>query len=615
MTYAVFVSHLMDNILKKYIDQYCIYIITYVRNGDENTLYHCSELGKQLAIKKCSVEDLVTFHQFCIESLGHSLNQKQLIKSFDLLTEITVQQTLWLKRETALKTDAQRMISDVIEAMPLSIYWKDIKGRYLGCNNAYLRDIGVSDQDEILNKHTQELNKDYQYIRCLSSTEADILAKNKLSYSGEREMNIACGDRISIKETILPLTNTELQLYGIICFYENITILKKTEQENQRLANNLNQSQRVESIGRLAGGIAHDFNNMLAVIIGYSQLIERGLSTHYDNGKYTDYLQRILSAADKSKLLTEKLLTFSRKELVKPTTFNLHTHITNALTTYATIIDEDIFISLNACDQYWIKADTSHIDQVILNLIVNARDAMLERCKSKQKRIDILLKDSEQPGFVSLIIKDNGCGMSKETKEYIFEPFFTTKKDIGTGLGLSTVFTIVTKNKGSINVNIDNEEGTEFIIEWPLARVTGKKNTVELIESFQPSDHRKTNEINICILEDDKQVRELLVSVLSSAGYNVFGYENSYTMFHELNPNEIQIHLLVTDIILSENSNGKQVSDKFSRIFPNSKVIFVSGYSNDIISKRGIILEEVTHIKKPFSNNFLISTVRDTLAH
>ncbi len=613
MTCAVFVSHCMNDILKEHFDEYSTYIYKYVNTRDENILYQCSEFGKKLAKGQYFVEDLTAFHQCCVEALGDSLSKKQVIKSFDLLTEVTVQQTLFIRHEMALKAEAQRMIHDVIETMPLSIYWKDTKGVYLGCNDAYLNDKDVNNFEELLTISAQRWDKSDKPNQALSNEEFDIIDKNRFSYHGERQMMLANGDTIDIKEAIFPLTNIEKQLYGIIGFYEDITALKNAESENQKLERKLSHSQRVESIGRLAGGIAHDFNNLLAVIIGYAQLMEKGILSGKNNNKYLDYLQRVLSAADKSKLLTEKLLTFSRKELIKPVVFELYHQLKTTLTTYSTIIDEDIFISINASEEFWINADKSHIDQVLLNLIVNARDAMIENCFSKQKRIDITLKNSNQAGFVELIIKDNGCGMSKETKARIFEPFFTTKKSMGTGLGLSTVFSIITQNKASIDVNIDLDEGTEFILKWPLELSAKVKAKLSPPEEFITRNKQSIEDINISILEDNKQVRELLVSVLSGAGYNVFGYEHSHEMFTELANENINVSLLLTDIVLSESLNGKEVSDKFSRIYPNCKVVFVSGYSNDIISKRGIILDGITLIKKPFSNDHLISVVDSAL--
>ena len=300
----------MNKYLDRYKEEYSSRIVAYVTNGGEEVLYLCSELGKQLAIENCSIEDVIAFHQSCLETLTispNTLNTQELIKSFDLLTEITVQQTLWLKRETSLKNQAKRMIRDVIEAMPLRIYWKDIKGRYLGCNSAYLRDIGINSSDIIVGKCSQHVDLKNLNIDIDTTTESDILAGKLLSHISEREVTIAGNITLPIKQTIRPLINSDQELYGLICCYENLAELKEKEEENKILTDNLSQSQRVESIGRLAGGIAHDYNNMLAVIIGYSQLLERGLQSSELSPKFLSYLKHVLSAADKSKLLTEKL--------------------------------------------------------------------------------------------------------------------------------------------------------------------------------------------------------------------------------------------------------------------------------------------------------------------
>lgn len=619
MMSVVFVSTFMNKYLDRYRETYISHIATYITEGGEEILYFCSELGKQLAIENCSIEDVIAFHQSCLETLtcsSDSFDAQALIKSFDLLTEITVQQTLWLKRETSLKNQAQRMIRDVIEAMPHRIYWKDIKGYYLGCNSAYLRDLGIDSSDVIVGKSSKHTDLQSIHIDADVETESEILSGNLVSHIRERDLVITGDNSLPIKETIRPLINSEQELYGLICCYENLAELKEKEEENKILTNNLSQSQRVESIGRLAGGIAHDYNNMLAVIIGYSQLLERGLKSSELPPKFLGYLQHVLSAADKSKLLTEKLLTFSRKDIIKPEVVELGLHITNTLTTYSSIIDEDIVISIDAASKYWVFADSSHIDQVLLNLIVNARDAMLNTDSSTQKQINIVLRDSQSPHFVSLSIEDNGCGMTEQIKSQIFEPFFTTKKGIGTGLGLATVFTIISQYGGTVSANIEGEVGTEFIIEWPLHKAPPKHHeNVSLDETCKQQHHFNNTEKNIVVLEDDKQVRDLLVSVLTTAGFCVFGFESSNLMFHEIAIKGIVVDLLLTDIILSETRNGKQISEQLLALHPRCKVVFVSGYSDDIISKRGIILDNIAHIQKPFSNAELVDIVTSRLLY
>ena len=721
------------NSIDQHLDEYQGYILRYARNPSEEILYGCSELGKKLAFQQYSVEEVVTLHQACINDLTELLTDKQVVDSFDLLTEVTVQQTLWLKREISqqllleqsiissfpdgliklakdlsivdcndhfidifphiklhdkedfinlfqyqkdihqlvemskgaeqrstkrmnlistnqqpfscevtivllkdvnlsndgflciirdlreiLQTSAQlefahQMIDDVIEAMPLRIYWKDTQLQYLGCNNAYLDDIGLDNQKSILHKTSEQLKAQFSDIEIASVVEQQVITQKIPFHQVERKIILAVQDEIYIKETIHPLKDLQGDIYGIICCYEDITELKNKDSENQRLAHNLNQSQRLDSIGRLAGGIAHDFNNMLSVILGYTQLMERNNDIFTQQDKCLDYLGRIAAAADKAKLLTEKLLTFSRKEVLQPIAIELHAHIKHALTTYASLIGEDIFISLTTEHQYWVLADGNQIDQVILNLLVNARDAMIDKHLSEQKRIEIKLTDSDRGDYVLLMVKDTGVGMENEIRKQIFEPFFTTKKDIGTGLGLANVFGIVAQNKGNIDVNSELGVGTEFIISWPLDPNIKKSLGIEQLRPAAKFNNVNNESLLICIVEDEEPVRNLMESVISSAGYKVIALESGKMLFNFLEYSQLVPALLISDVILAHGENGKDVGKKFSQHYPESKVMFVSGYSSDLISKRGIILEGVTYLKKPFDIDKLLELIQGLL--
>ncbi len=730
------------NCIDKYIKEYQQHILHYANTADEETLYTCSELGKELALNEYSVEEVVIMHQSCITNLGSLLSAQQVIASFDVLTEVTVQQSLWLKREIELKSSAQtkvsqqlkleksiissfpdiliklsndldvldtndhfnklfanksvtkkadflsifehqdeilrlcthtlnskqrltrrmnlvsskqqlfpcevtlvllndinqknngflciirdlseilqtsaqlkfahQMIHDVIEAMPVRIYWKDNLHQFLGCNSTYLSDIGLTSEQQLLYKTTGQLADSVADIALDLTIEEQVMQQMVPFHQIERQITLATQQQIFIKETIHPLKDLKGKIYGIICCYEDISELKEKELENNRLANNLNQSQRLESVGRLAGGIAHDFNNMLSVILGYSQLMERDKTIVNQQNKFIDYLGRISAAADKAKLLTEKLLTFSRKQVLQPQKIELYQHITQTLTTYDSIIGEDIFISLNTSGSFWVYADANQIDQVILNLLVNARDAMEDKPSTTQKRIELTLSSAQKGQTVCLSIKDTGVGIPKEIQDQIFEPFFTTKRDIGTGLGLATVFGIIAQNNGDIVVNSKEGVGTEFLIYWP-------------IDEDEPSASKAINEINdksltiplarpiqaavICIVEDEEPVRNLMASVISNHGYQVIAKESGRSLFHYLEHQSLQPALLISDVILSDGENGVEVSELFSASYPDSKVMFVSGYSNDLISKRGIILDGFCYLKKPFDIDKLISMV------
>jgi signal transduction histidine kinase/CheY-like chemotaxis protein len=727
------------NCIDNYIKEYQAYILTYAETNDETTLYSCSELGKTFAQNEFSVEDVVTLHQSCITNLGNLLSDKQVIASFDLLTEVTVQQSLWLKREIDLKSTAQskvsqqlmleksiissfpdilikltsdldvldtndhfnklfpqqsitlkadflsifehqddvlhlctytlnskqritrrmnlvsaekqifpcevtfvllndvnqknngflciirdlseilqtsaqlefahQMIHDVIEAMPVRIYWKNNQHQYLGCNSTYLADMGLTSEQSLLYKTTTQLTDSITNISLDVSVEDDVIQQIVPFHQLERQITLASKKQIFIKETIHPLKDLKGDIYGIICCYEDISEIKEKELENKRLTNNLNQSQRLESVGRLAGGIAHDFNNMLSVILGYSQLMERDKNIANNQNKFVDYLGRISAAADKAKLLTEKLLTFSRKQVLQPHKIELYEHITQTLTTYASIIGEDIFISFDTAGEFWVHADANQIDQVILNLLVNARDAMVGKNSITQKRIELTLTSANKGKYVCLAVKDSGVGIPKSIRDQIFEPFFTTKRDIGTGLGLATVFGIVAQNNGEIIVNSEEGVGTEFLIYWPIDKNTPPPIKKSSNKRLARTVRKPFKSSVICIVEDEEPVRNLMESIISSHGYQVIAKESGRSLLHHLEHQSLQPALLISDVILSEGENGKEVSQQFSSRYPESKVMFVSGYSNDLISKRGIILDGFSYLHKPFDIDKLISMI------
>lgn len=730
--------------IKDHLTEYKAFILSYTKNPSEETLYRSSEFGKHLAVNKVTVEELVSLHQIVLNDLGDALSHAELVASFDLLTEVTVQQTLWLKREIELKVSAQNkitqqllleksiissfpdilikltnhlhvvdvnqhfedifpdislktktdlfalfesesvlpdlvkftrhtgirssikttlgrnaaqskkcevtlvllkntegnddgflciirdlseqietteklafahhMIQDVIEAMPLRIFWKDKKLRYLGCNQAYLDDVGLKHERQLLNKTNSSIFGSPSPLGEMEALEEQVISQSISHVEHERSILTADGQSKFIKQTLHPLKDLTGNIYGIICSYEDISKLKDKERENQQLADRLNQAERLESIGRLAGGIAHDFNNMLAVILGYAQLMERDQTFFFKPEKAKDYVSRIVGAADKAKLLTEKLLTFSRKQVLQLAPLELSAHVKQTLTTCASIIGEDVFISFHTGGRYIIHADKSQIDQVLLNLLVNAHDAMSGKSSLEQKRIDINISSCPQSNCVRLSVKDSGTGIAEALKNKIFDPFFTTKDGLGTGLGLASVHGIILQNNAEITVNSVEGEGAEFIVLWPLFNdeiIPEKSNTVsgERATLLATANERYT----ICVVEDEKPVRDLMTSIISRTEHDVFGFDSGEALFDYLNKTNITPDLLITDVILAGKENGKQVGETFSHLFPNSRIIYVSGYSNELLSHRGIVLDDIVYLTKPFDVDQFIEVVKDNL--
>jgi CheY-like chemotaxis protein len=355
---------------------------------------------------------------------------------------------------------------------------------------------------------------------------------------------------------------------------------------------------------------------MLSVILGYSQLLERTF-TDTDFYKESEYISSIINASEKAKLLTSKLLSFSKKEIKKLEVFELSKCVQETLVTYGSIISEDIFVDFQTIESGFIQADRTQIDQVILNLLVNSRDAMLDNIQRAKKliEIDISYEDSvynQEKSSIILTLKDNGCGIQRADLEHIFEPFYSTKKDLGTGLGLSTVHNIVKQQGGDISVTSQLGKGTTFRISWP--QVTNpalhKTNTQEpLHTTFTKS--LQANQQHIYLVEDEQGVRNLVKALLSESGYQVSVFDNGNSLLEYLENTPPAPALLITDLILTNQLNGKQIAEQFSAFYPDVPVLYVSGYSHELISKRGIVLDNVNFLRKPFE----ISTLIDTVNH
>ncbi|GLX83258.1 two-component sensor histidine kinase [Thalassotalea eurytherma] len=274
---------------------------------------------------------------------------------------------------------------------------------------------------------------------------------------------------IYIKETFQIINDSEGQLCGILCCYEKVSELEHKFMLDHGLTEYSPQNTNLDYVTSLASSVAHDFNNALAVISGYSQLLLRDskLLTHKD--KFTDYLSRICMATDKISMLTEKLLHFSRDYIPQLERLELSNYIRKKLTNYSSTIDANIHVQLDRNEEFWVMADVNQIDEVLLNLLSNAKDAMNGCTKATPIHINLSLVAIDANKYVCLSIIDSGIGMSQEIKERIFYPLYTTKSHIGAGFGLTNVLNIINQNNGSVFVKSDEELGTEFKIHWPYA--------------------------------------------------------------------------------------------------------------------------------------------------
>jgi two-component system cell cycle sensor histidine kinase/response regulator CckA len=400
---------------------------------------------------------------------------------------------------------------------------------------------------------------------------------------------------------------------GFRVLSRDITDRKKAEQERARLEGNLRQAQKMESVGRLAGGVAHDFNNMLSVIFGYAELIKSRLK---DGDPMLKEVQEIENAAGRSRDLTRQLLAFSRKQAIAPRPIDLNELIEGMQNALARLIGEDIDLRFYHGDGLWqIMFDTSQIEQVLFNLAVNARDAMPDGGKLTIETQNICLDEDYckmHPGFIPgpfvlLGVSDDGAGMDGETLQNAFEPFFTTKEQgKGTGLGLAMVYGIVKQNGGFINIYSEQGRGTSFKIFIPKILEEG--------ESWEKNEESPaiTGTGTVLIVEDDDMVRKIASEMLEAVGYTVIAIGKPEEALALCGDPGAAIDLLITDVIMPGMS-GKELRDRVELTRPGIKVLFMSGYTSDVIAHRGVLEEGVHFLQKPFSMNDLARKVRDLL--
>lgn len=401
------------------------------------------------------------------------------------------------------------------------------------------------------------------------------------------------------------LTNDKGDIIGTLSSGEDIT-------ENRRLEEQLFQSQKMEAIGRLAGGIAHDFNNALTAIMGYSDIIAKDAEV---KDKHRSYIDEIKKSAERAATLTQQLLAFSRKQIMQPKVLNLNTMLKNTKNMLQRMIGEDITFRLQTATPIdMIKVDPGKIEQVVINLAVNARDAMpnggILEVETKNIFLDHAFcemhKGADPGNYVLLSVHDTGKGIDNETMKHIFEPFFTTKEiGKGTGLGLATVYGIVRQSGGYIDVQSQEGSGTTVAIYLP--RVDKVPETVEKHESKVAEGKNET----ILFVEDDDMVRNMVAAVLEQYGYNVIEAENGSVAMKRCEQ-EDKIHLMITDVVMPGTS-GPDLVRQIITMQPEMKVLYISGYTDDAIVHHGVLDENTPFLQKPFTPQKLALKVQELL--
>lgn len=390
---------------------------------------------------------------------------------------------------------------------------------------------------------------------------------------------------------------------------QQITARKQAELQQRSLESQLLQTQKLDAIGRLAGGIAHDLNNLLAPILGYSELLSERLK---QDEKLQGYAREIMLSGERARDLIRQLLAYSRKQNLEFRPININSVIENFSSLLKRTIPEDIkIITRLSSNLHPVMADVTQLEQIIMNLALNAADAMPSggtlTFNTRMRRLDDNVMELPAGIYVELNVTDTGSGMDSDTSSHAFEPFYTTKGDKGTGLGLATVFGIVKQHGGHINFNTSPNNGTTFTILLPITERTPVADLDRPAAASQPQGSE-----TILVVEDNPQLQQMVQTILQLQGYRVLSAADGKQALSVLKTFPGNIDLLLTDVVMP-GMNGRMLYEKAVHLFPELKVLYMSGYNDHIIENRGLSNEHIRFIQKPFSTGDLAKAIRQIL--
>jgi len=505
--------------------------------------------------------------------------------------------------------NSQLQLESVFKVAPTGIGLVQ-NGILIEANDYICQMLGLSRQDiigkPIVSFYPQNNDEGF-WQNCLESDNQTFLKEAK-----SVQWQSASGQLIDVLLAV-SLLNQSNPTDGISFTVRDVSALKRAENDREALQKQLIQAQKMEAVGRLAGGVAHDFNNMLGVILGHVELAQ--LSMQAEHPAY-DHLKEIASAANRSAELTNQILAFARKQTIQPQVLDLNRAVEKTLRMIRRLIGEDIDLLWIPSPDLWpIEIDPSQLDQILTNLAVNARKAIAGTGKVTIETGNISFDEAychEHAGFMAgdfgmLAVSDSGIGMDEETISHLFEPFFTTREPgQGTGLGLATIYGIVKQNNGFITVYSEKGIGSSFRLYFP--RCTQKTENVEVDMEIPPAIGHET----ILIVEDEGTVLNLCKTILLRLGYKILTAKTPQNALDITRHYQEQIDLLITDTIMP-GMNGWDLSAEIKKVRPDIRVLFMSGYTSNVIANHGILEGDVNFLQKPFHIEILASKVRGVL--
>ncbi|HLW82941.1 MAG TPA: PAS domain S-box protein [Candidatus Acidoferrales bacterium] len=521
-------------------------------------------------------------------------------RDLEFLTSVGGQIALAIERkraETALR-DSEARLRVLIEQLPAILWTTDTELRFTSSVGAGLARLGLKPNEAVGLTLYEFFQTDDRTFPPLAAHRRALTGESVTFHVEWGGGSYACHAE--------PVRDASGKVTGVISMAFDITDRKQLEAQ-------LRQAQKMEAVGRLAGGIAHDFNNLLMVIQGYAELLLDKLGGEHPLRRNAE---QIHDASQRAASLTRQLLAFSRKQMLAPQVLNVQDVVTDMEKILRRLIGEDIeLVTRNASELWHVRADRSQIEQVILNLAVNSRDAMPNGGKLTIETANTELDSSYsrhavvEPGeYVMLAVSDTGIGMDAATQAHVFEPFFTTKeKGKGTGLGLATVYGIVKQSGGYIWVYSEAGKGATFKVYLP--RVEAEVQLA--LPPAEPKSSRRGSE-TILLVEDEKGVRDLALEYLADAGYEVLEAENADEALRIARTRPGSIDLLFTDVVMAGLS-GRQLAEQMRQLRPGIRVLYMSGYADEAIVHHGILGRGMALLQKPFTLNSLALKVRETL--
>jgi PAS domain S-box-containing protein len=501
----------------------------------------------------------------------------------------------------------ERLLRQIIDANPSLIFVKDWEGRFVLVNQA-TADIYGTTVESLIGKTDADFNSNAEEVAHFLRDDRQVISSGRPKFIGEERVTNPTTKETRWFQTIkVPLRMPGQEATTMLGVATEIT-------ERKRLEEQLMQSQKMEAIGQLAGGVAHDFNNILTAIVGYTDLLTADFA---GNARQLEDLEEIRKAARRAAALTRQLLAFSRKQVLEPRIIDVNDVVLNLDKMLRSLISERIELKTElATDLAAARADPNQLEQVIMNLAINARDAMpdggtltIETGNATLDQTYAAQHVSVIPGdYVMLAVSDTGCGMDQNTQARVFEPFFTTKPPgRGTGLGLSTVYGIVKQSGGNIWLYSEVGKGTTFKVYLPaIEAVPEQAGKAAVAETGRPGVG------TILVVEDDDQLRRLAHRALAAQGYVVLEADRGATALDLARRHNGAIDLLLTDVVMPD-TNGRKLADALRATRPGVRVLFMSGYPDGAISKHGILEHGVAYLAKPFTTEAITRKVREVL--